>query len=240
MAVDACILIGSSANENAQRLNKKTIQPKDVLDALADLEFAAFVPRCEGELQKYNTVQCDKRNTYRRRVKEEAKTKDGEDGQPGSEPGSAGAQDPTLASEESGANRNNAPGEASSWSEPASAGAARSPLGASASPGEPSSKRARGPTGVATSAAEEDDIDEDADMDETLEDMDDEDEDEESDHDDNDDGEDDQADGQQEPEGDTIDDMDMDNNDAAVMDESDDSVDSDDPAGTNPEEDEDD
>ena len=56
-------------------MNKKTIHPKDVLEALQELEFEAFVPRCTAELEKYNAVQCDKRNTYRRKVREEAKAK---------------------------------------------------------------------------------------------------------------------------------------------------------------------
>lgn len=64
-----------SANENTQRQNKKTIQPKDVLDALKDIEFDFFESRLSQELEKYNNMQCDKRNTYRRRIKEEAKAK---------------------------------------------------------------------------------------------------------------------------------------------------------------------
>lgn len=64
-----------SANEQAQRMNKKTIQPKDVLDAIDDIEFDAFLPRLEAELAKYNAVQCDKRNSYRRKVREEQKAK---------------------------------------------------------------------------------------------------------------------------------------------------------------------
>jgi hypothetical protein len=39
-----------SANDNAMRLSKKTIQPKDVLDAIHDLEFDSFLPRLESEL----------------------------------------------------------------------------------------------------------------------------------------------------------------------------------------------
>ncbi|KAI7651456.1 hypothetical protein KC318_g15684, partial [Hortaea werneckii] len=37
----------------------------------------AFLPRLEAELKKYNDVQCDKRNTYRRKVKEEKKAGEG-------------------------------------------------------------------------------------------------------------------------------------------------------------------
>jgi histone H3/H4 len=65
----------SHANEQAQRMNKKTIQPKDVLDAIEDIEFGVFLERLNGELTKYNAVQCDKRNSYRRKVREEQKGK---------------------------------------------------------------------------------------------------------------------------------------------------------------------
>jgi DNA polymerase epsilon subunit 3 len=67
--------LSAHASEKATRMNKKTIHPKDVLEALQELEFDAFVPRCTAELEKYNAVQCDKRNTYRRKVREEAKAK---------------------------------------------------------------------------------------------------------------------------------------------------------------------
>ena len=67
--------LSAHANEKATRMNKKTIHPKDVLEALQELEFDTFVPRCAAELEKYNAVQCDKRNTYRRKVREEAKAK---------------------------------------------------------------------------------------------------------------------------------------------------------------------
>jgi DNA polymerase epsilon subunit 3 len=40
----------SSANEQARRMNKKTIQPKDVMDAIHEIEFDMFLPRLEGEL----------------------------------------------------------------------------------------------------------------------------------------------------------------------------------------------
>lgn len=81
------------------RANKKTIQPQDVLEAVKELEFDAFLPRLEAELQSeslkdscfiqwvylsrllfglmnlrpqgYSTLQCDKRNTYRRKVRQE-------------------------------------------------------------------------------------------------------------------------------------------------------------------------
>jgi hypothetical protein len=46
-----------SANEQARRLNKKTIQPKDVMDAIHEIEFDMFLPRLEGELTS-TTLRC--------------------------------------------------------------------------------------------------------------------------------------------------------------------------------------
>ncbi|KAK0274044.1 hypothetical protein LTR35_011837 [Friedmanniomyces endolithicus] len=63
--------IASTAYENAQLSNKKTIMPPDVVTALKDAEFEGFLPRLDAELKKYNDIQCDKRNTYRRKVKED-------------------------------------------------------------------------------------------------------------------------------------------------------------------------
>lgn len=86
-----------SASDIAARQNKKTIQPKDVLDALKELEFDMFIDRTNNELNsmsplllytpsalklttnpppsslptEYQEIQCTKRNTYRRRVKDE-------------------------------------------------------------------------------------------------------------------------------------------------------------------------
>ncbi|KAK5134980.1 hypothetical protein LTR08_005932 [Meristemomyces frigidus] len=68
--------IASNANENAQASGKKTIMPPDVVAALKDAEFEDFLPRLEAELKKYNDVQCDKRNTYRRKVKEDKKVEE--------------------------------------------------------------------------------------------------------------------------------------------------------------------
>jgi len=65
---------------------KKTIMPNDVFAALRDHEFESFLPRVEAEVNKYNEIQCDKRNSYRRRVKADkppagdaTNGKDGED-----------------------------------------------------------------------------------------------------------------------------------------------------------------
>lgn len=58
------------ANDRALSANRKTISPANVLEALADLEFAAFLPRVEAELAKFGEIQAGKRNEYRRKVKE--------------------------------------------------------------------------------------------------------------------------------------------------------------------------
>ncbi|THX24174.1 histone-fold-containing protein [Aureobasidium pullulans] len=63
--------LASNSNEYAQIAGKKTIQPADVIAALKENEFEHFIPRLEAELKKYNTVQCDKRNSYRRKIREE-------------------------------------------------------------------------------------------------------------------------------------------------------------------------
>ncbi|EMF17729.1 histone-fold-containing protein [Sphaerulina musiva SO2202] len=61
--------IASNSNDNAQAAGKKTIAPQDVMAALKDSEYESFLPRLDAELKKYNEMQCDKRNTYRRKVK---------------------------------------------------------------------------------------------------------------------------------------------------------------------------
>ncbi|KAK4978407.1 hypothetical protein LTR28_005767 [Elasticomyces elasticus] len=85
--------IAAHGNEAAQAAGKKTIQPLDVMAAIKELEFEEFLPRLEAELEsksrisyvnptliidhgvlilsaEYNTIQCEKRNSYRRKVKE--------------------------------------------------------------------------------------------------------------------------------------------------------------------------
>lgn len=64
---------GRSAAENAARSNKKTVMPKDVFDAMQELEFESFLPRLEAEVQKFTSIQADKRNSYRKKVREEKK-----------------------------------------------------------------------------------------------------------------------------------------------------------------------
>ncbi|QIX01940.1 hypothetical protein AMS68_007457 [Peltaster fructicola] len=63
--------IASNANELAQAGGKKTIAPQDVMASIKDAELESFIPRLEQELKKYNETQCDKRNSYRHRVKQE-------------------------------------------------------------------------------------------------------------------------------------------------------------------------
>ncbi|KAF2653870.1 histone-fold-containing protein [Lophiostoma macrostomum CBS 122681] len=63
----------SHAAENAARSNKKTVMPKDVFDAMQELEFESFLPRLEAEVAKFTSIQADKRNSYRKKVREEKK-----------------------------------------------------------------------------------------------------------------------------------------------------------------------
>ena len=58
------------ANDRTLTTNRKTISPNNVLEALADLEFKAFLPRVEAELRRFNEIQTGKRNEYRRKLKE--------------------------------------------------------------------------------------------------------------------------------------------------------------------------
>ncbi|KAI9699050.1 MAG: hypothetical protein M1836_003239 [Candelina mexicana] len=94
--------LASHAQEYTERANKKTIMPKDVLDAISELEFENFLPRLEAELAsrlalipiclneltlpqklteeratEYNEVQTGKRNSYRRKIKEEKAASNG-------------------------------------------------------------------------------------------------------------------------------------------------------------------
>jgi DNA polymerase epsilon subunit 3 len=67
----------SSAAEKALASGKKTVMPKDVFDAMTELEFASFLPRLEAEVTKFTSIQADKRNTYRKKVREEKKATNG-------------------------------------------------------------------------------------------------------------------------------------------------------------------
>ncbi|KAJ4296777.1 hypothetical protein N0V90_006825 [Kalmusia sp. IMI 367209] len=63
----------STAAENAARHGKKTVMPNDVFDALKELEFENMLPRVEAEVLKFTSILADKRNTYRKKVREEKK-----------------------------------------------------------------------------------------------------------------------------------------------------------------------
>ncbi|EUC37623.1 hypothetical protein COCVIDRAFT_104390 [Bipolaris victoriae FI3] len=65
--------ITSCAAEKALSNGKKTVMPKDVFDAMQELEFAFMLPRLEAEVTKFTSIQADKRNTYRKKVREEKK-----------------------------------------------------------------------------------------------------------------------------------------------------------------------
>ncbi|OAG12936.1 histone-fold-containing protein [Paraphaeosphaeria sporulosa] len=68
----------STAAEHAARSGKKTVMPKDVFDALQELEFDFMLQRVEAEVHKFTSIQADKRNTYRKKVREEKKAAKGE------------------------------------------------------------------------------------------------------------------------------------------------------------------
>ncbi|CAI6250214.1 unnamed protein product [Periconia digitata] len=63
----------SCAAEHAARTGKKTVVPKDVFEAMDELEFNFMLPRLEAEVQKFTSIQADKRNTYRKKVREDKK-----------------------------------------------------------------------------------------------------------------------------------------------------------------------
>ncbi|KAK3203709.1 hypothetical protein GRF29_106g433053 [Pseudopithomyces chartarum] len=65
--------ITDQAAEYAARQGKKTVMPKDVFDALQELEFDFMLERVEAEVHKFTSIQADKRNTYRKKVREEKK-----------------------------------------------------------------------------------------------------------------------------------------------------------------------
>lgn len=62
-----------SAAETAQRSGKRTIMPQDVFAAMKELEFEFMLTRLEAEVTKFTSIQSDKRNTYRKKVREEKK-----------------------------------------------------------------------------------------------------------------------------------------------------------------------
>jgi DNA polymerase epsilon subunit 3 len=71
-----CVLVYSAA-DHAARSNKKTVMPKDVFDAMHDLEFDFMLKRVQDEVERFTSIQADKRNTYRKKVREDKKAAQG-------------------------------------------------------------------------------------------------------------------------------------------------------------------
>ncbi|KAK2777295.1 hypothetical protein FQN53_002299 [Emmonsiellopsis sp. PD_33] len=71
--------LSSHANEETE---KKTIAPQDVFAALSELEFDAFLPRLQRELDVYTEAAAQKRKGKKDRKAGEAAAKGGEDGIP--------------------------------------------------------------------------------------------------------------------------------------------------------------
>lgn len=64
-----------SANDRAVLGNHKTIKPEDVLEALKDTEFEQFIPRVKSEHDTFVQIANDKRNDYRKKLKEDTQAK---------------------------------------------------------------------------------------------------------------------------------------------------------------------
>jgi hypothetical protein len=47
--------------------------PQDVYAAMKELEFEFMLPRLEAEVTKFTSIQADKRNTYRKKIRDEKK-----------------------------------------------------------------------------------------------------------------------------------------------------------------------
>ncbi len=54
--------------------------PQDVFAAMKELEFEFMLPRLEAEVHKFTSIQADKRNTYRKKIREEKRAKSDPDG----------------------------------------------------------------------------------------------------------------------------------------------------------------
>lgn len=63
----------SHAADHAGLDGKKTVMPSHVYEAMQQLEFSFMLPRLEAEVAKFTSIQADKRNTYRKKVREEKK-----------------------------------------------------------------------------------------------------------------------------------------------------------------------
>ncbi|CAE7011262.1 hypothetical protein P3342_003387 [Pyrenophora teres f. teres] len=98
--------VTSCAAEKAIASGKKTVMPKDVFEAMAELEFAFMLPRLEAEVTKFTSIQADKRNTYRKKVREEKKGTSGTTGAASSTPmKSAGNGDVVMEGTDDGGER---------------------------------------------------------------------------------------------------------------------------------------
>lgn len=54
--------------------------PQDVFAAMKELEFEFMLPRLEAEVTKFTSIQADKRNTYRKKIRDEKRAKNDPDG----------------------------------------------------------------------------------------------------------------------------------------------------------------
>lgn len=84
----------TSANDRAVLGNHKTIKPEDVLEALTEIEFEQFVPRVKSEHDTFVQIANDKRNDYRKKLKEDTQAKG--DGNAMSAEGHGATGDSTL------------------------------------------------------------------------------------------------------------------------------------------------
>ena len=50
--------------------NRRTVPPPAIFEALKELEYEAFIPRVQAELDKFVEIQSSKRNDYRKKQKE--------------------------------------------------------------------------------------------------------------------------------------------------------------------------
>lgn len=72
----------TAANENAVKANKKTIMPKDVLEAISQLELDEFGPRLQAELAKFEEITSEKRAAAKKAAAAKEAGKPGPDGSP--------------------------------------------------------------------------------------------------------------------------------------------------------------
>ncbi|KAF1924468.1 histone-fold-containing protein [Didymella exigua CBS 183.55] len=70
----------SAAAEEALRSGRKSVMPNDVFAAMRELEFEFMLPRLEAEVSKFTSIQADKRNTYRKKIRDEKRAKNDPDG----------------------------------------------------------------------------------------------------------------------------------------------------------------